>query len=57
MSDLNKTEIYIFITLGFLILFFGIYPASFFNTIDASVNNLIENYQSSLSFHLTSINN
>ena len=52
MVDLNKTEIYIFASLAFLILFFGFYPEPLFNTIDISVNNLIENYQTDLNFHL-----
>ena len=51
MVDLNKTEIYIFVSLAFLILFFGFYPEPLFNTIDISVNNLIENYQIDLNFH------
>ena len=52
MADLNKTEIYIFASLAFLTLFFGFYPEPLFNTIDISVNNLIENYQTDLNFHL-----
>ena len=52
MVDLNKTEIYIFVSLAFLILFFGFYPEPLFNTISVSVNNLIENYQIDLNFHL-----
>tara|TARA_Y100000590_G_scaffold103822_1_gene118044 strand:+ start:9024 stop:10526 length:1503 start_codon:yes stop_codon:yes gene_type:complete len=51
MKDLNKTEIYIFASLVFLIIFFGIYPEPLFNTIDVSVSNLIENYQSDLNFY------
>jgi len=31
--------------LVFLTLFFGIYPEPLFNTIDISVSNLIDNYQ------------
>jgi len=52
MSDLNKTEIYIFISLAFLTLFFGIYPEPLFNTIDISVNNIINEYQIDLNLHL-----
>jgi len=52
MSDLNKTEIYIFASLVFLIIFFGVYPDPLFNTISVSVNNLIDNYQADLNFHL-----
>jgi len=57
MADLNKTEIYVFASLVFLTLFFGIYPEPLFNTIDISVNNLIDNYQTDLNFHLALVNN
>ena len=57
MADLNKTEIYIFASLVFLILFFGIYPEPLFNTIDISVSNLIDNYQTDLNFYLVQTNN
>jgi len=52
MKDLNKIEIYIFLPLVFLILFFGIYPEPLLNTIDVSINNLIENYKINLDFYL-----
>ena len=45
MPDLNRTEIYIFCSLIFLILFFGIYPEPLLNTTNVSINNLIDNYQ------------
>jgi len=57
MTDLNKTEIYIFASLVFLTLFFGIYPEPLFNTIDISVSNLIDNYQTDLNFFLVQANN
>ena len=57
MTDINKTEIYIFASLVFLTIFFGIYPEPLFNTIDISVSNLIDNYQTDLNFYLTQINN
>ena len=57
MADLNKTEIYIFVSLAFLTLFFGFYPDPLFNTIDISINNLIENYQLDLNFHLVKTTN
>jgi len=57
MTDINKTEIYIFASLVFLTLFFGIYPEPLFNTIDISVSNLIDNYQTDLNFYLTQTNN
>ena len=57
MPDLNKTEIYIFSSLIFLILFFGIYPEPLFDTINVSVNNLIENYQKNINFYMAGTNN
>ena len=57
MTDLNKTEIYIFASLVFLTLFFGIYPEPLFNTIDISISNLIDNYQTDLNFYITKVNN
>ena len=57
MKDLNKTEIYIFVSLVFLTFFFGIYPEPLFNTIDISVNNLIDKYQTAINFHLSQNNN
>ena len=56
MADLNKTEIYIFASLVFLTLFFGIYPEPLFKTIDVSINHLIDNYQTNLNFYLTQTN-
>ena len=52
LVDLNKTEIYIFSSLIFLTLFFGLYPDPLLKTIDVSINNLIENYQIGLNYNL-----
>ena len=57
MTDLNKTEIYIFASLVFLTLFFGIYPEALFKTVDISVNNLIDKYQMDINFYLSQTNN
>jgi len=57
MTDINKSEIYIFASLVFLTIFFGIYPEPLFNTIDISVSNLIDSYQMDLDFYLTQTNN
>ena len=51
IKDLNSVETYILISLAFLILFFGFYPAPLFNTIDISINNLIDNYQATLNLY------
>ena len=57
MKDLNRTEIYIFSSLIFLTIFFGFYPDLLLNTIDISVDNLIDNYQKNTNFNLVQINN
>jgi len=56
-KDLNKLEIYIFTPLIFFIIFFGFYPDPLFKTIDVSISNLIENYQTNLNFYTTKMNN
>ena len=57
MTDLNNSEIYIFASLVFLTIFFGVYPTPLFNTIDISISNLLQNYQTDLNFYLTQKNN
>ena len=57
MKDLNKTELYILSSLVILVIFFGIYPDPLFRTVDISINNLIENYQLDLNFHLVKTTN
>ena len=57
MKDLDKTEMYIFSSLVFLIIFFGIYPEPLLNTVDISINNLIEKYNTDLSLHLSQTGN
>ena len=52
MADLKNTEIYILISLVFLILFFGFYPDPLISTLNISVDNLIENHQLNLNYHL-----
>ena len=56
-KDLNKLETYIFTPLIFFIIFFGFYPDPLFKTIDISISNLIENYQTNLNFYTTKMNN
>ena len=57
LKDLDKTEIYIFISLAFLTILFGIYPEPLLNTVDVSVNNLINDYRLDLEFYLSQQNN
>ena len=52
MKDLDKTELYIFISLAFLTIFFGFYPEPLLKTIDVSINNLVENYQTNLNLYI-----
>jgi len=52
MTDIDKTELSIFVSLIILILIFGFYPDLLLNTIDVSVDNLINNYQIDLNLHL-----
>jgi len=49
MPDLNKSEIFILISLAIPVLFFGFYPEPLLNTIELSISNLIENYNYNLS--------
>ena len=56
MLDLNKSEIIILWSLAIPILFFGFYPEPLINTIEVSVNNLIEVYNSNLQINLVKNN-
>ncbi len=44
MKDLNKFEMGVLISIGILVIFFGFYPEPLFNTVNVSVDNLINNY-------------
>ncbi len=57
MTDLNKTELYIFISLVFFVLFFGFYPEPLLDTVNISINNLIQNYENNLNYYLVEIGN
>tara|TARA_B100001741_G_C16538547_1_gene593187 strand:- start:583 stop:2070 length:1488 start_codon:yes stop_codon:yes gene_type:complete len=46
--DLNKSEILILCCLGIPIIFFGFYPEPLINTIEVSIENLIEMYKYNL---------
>ena len=48
LIDLNNSEIFILWSLAIPILFFGFYPEPLINTIEVSVNNLIEVYNLNL---------
>ena len=51
IKDLNKTEIFNFLSLTILIIFFGFYPEPLLITIKSSINNLIENYNNNLTIY------
>jgi len=48
MPDLGMREVAIFVPLVLIVVWMGIYPSSFTNITDASVINLIDNYQQAL---------
>ena len=48
LSDVNKPEIIMLVTLAFFIIFFGFYPMPLMETFSVSVNGLIDNYQLAL---------
>ena len=52
MKDLNISELYILYPLALLIILFGFYPEPFVNSIEVSINNLIDNYRMNLNYHL-----
>ena len=53
LIDLNNSEIFILWSLAIPILFFGFYPEPLINTIEVSVNNLIEVYNLNLENYMT----
>ena len=50
--DLTKSEMYILASLIFLILYFGFYPEPLLNTVDISINNLIDKYETEINLNL-----
>ena len=46
--DLDRREVAIFAPLVVLVLWMGLWPQPFFNVMDASVTNLLQNYQTAL---------
>ena len=48
MLDLNKSEFFVLSCLAIPILFFGFYPEPLINTIEISINDLIDNYSINL---------
>ena len=54
LKDINFLEGSILITLCIVSLVFGFYPEPLLNTIDVSVNGIIENHQNELTVNLIS---
>ena len=52
MPDLNKSEIFILWSLAIPTVFFGFYPEPLINTVEVSVNNLIEMYNYNLTLNV-----
>ena len=53
LKDINFLEGSILITLCLVSLIFGFYPEPLLNTMDVSVNGIIENHQNELLVNLT----
>ena len=51
MIDLSKSEIFILTSLAVPIIFFGFYPEPLFNTIEISIDKLIESYNYKLNLN------
>jgi len=54
MPDLNKSEIFILWSLAIPTLFFGFYPEPLINTIEVSIQDLIEMYDLNLISYIES---
>ena len=52
MTDLNKSEILILWILATPIIIFGFYPEPLFNTINQSVANFLDMYNSNIEIYL-----
>ena len=53
MKDLDLTELIILSTLSILIIFFGFYPEPLINTVEVSVQNVLEMYNNNLENNLS----
>ena len=57
MSDLNKSEMFILISLAIPTLFFGFYPEPLLNTVEISVGDLIDMYNQNLNLEILEFKN
>jgi len=56
MPDLRKSEVFVLWSLAIPTIVFGFYPEPLLNTIEVSVTNLIEMYNSNLQVNLAQKN-
>ena len=45
LKDVNKLETLMLVSLGLLVIYFGFYPVPLMETLNVSVDNLINNYE------------
>ena len=48
LKDVNKSEMIMMIILALLVIFFGFYPFPLMETLNISVDNLINNYETDI---------
>ena len=48
LKDINKLEITMLISLAFFVIFFGFYPMPLIETLNVSVDNMLNNYEQSI---------
>ena len=53
LKDVNKSEMTMLVILALLVIFFGFYPVPLMETLNVSVDNLINNYNSDLIYHMS----
>jgi len=46
LKDINNLEMLMLVVLALLVVLFGFYPAPLFETLNISIDNLINNYES-----------
>ena len=56
LKDINTLELIMLSSLGFFVIFFGLYPAPLMDTMSTSIDNLIFNYQADLLLNTVKIN-
>ena len=56
LTDVNRREIAIFVPLIILVFWMGIYPTSFTNVMDLSVQKLVTDYQTAISVQASATN-